>query len=330
MKSTEINPPIFDWENWYAGIGGRTGRVFEVNEIMMKIRDDQTPRFTGVVSETKKSFSSIKEASHHIKEKAKEFGADLVGICEIEPSDLYRDKVATEKFAIAIGGRMSYTKFQTVPSSESAIECAEVYYRLGEVVIQLAEYIRSIGYTCEVEHPVGDSNLLHIPIALKAGLGELGRHGSIINPELGPLFRLGSVTTSIPMHTDSPLDSGIAKFCDNCRACRIYCPADAIPDERDPNAGKDHLGNDKYKVDTGKCFPYFAQNKYCSACLPACVYNHKTWAKDFNTGAEVKKFPEVIMIEPPAPFDGIPDDKKHYYPKINRDQEKKYLPRVTK
>ena len=150
---------------------------------------------------------------------------------------------------------MRWREFQVVPSRESAIECLRVYFTLGETVIRLAAYIRSLGYACKVEHPIGDSDLLHIPIGLKAGFGELGRHGSIIHPTLGPLFRMGSVVTSMPLATDRPIDAGIAKFCDTCRACRIYCPADAIPDERSPEAGKDHLGNDRYVVDTGRCFP---------------------------------------------------------------------------
>jgi hypothetical protein len=75
---------------------------------------------------------------------------------------------------------MRWREFQVVPSSASAIECLRVYFTLGETVIQLAAYIRSIGYACKIEHPIGDSDLLHIPIGLKAGFGELGRHGSII------------------------------------------------------------------------------------------------------------------------------------------------------
>jgi epoxyqueuosine reductase len=155
---------------------------------------------------------------------------------------------------------MLWRAFQVVPSQESAIECMRVYHSLGETVIRLAEHIRALGYACKVEHPIGDSDLLHIPIGLKAGFGELGRHGSIIHPKLGPLFRMGSVITSIPLEIDAPIDAGIAAFCDTCRACRVYCPADAVPDHRDPGAGKDHLGNDRYVVDTGRCFPYFARN----------------------------------------------------------------------
>ena len=63
---------------------------------------------------------------------------------------------------------------------------------------------------------------------------------------------MGSVATSMPLAIDRPIDAGIAKFCDTCRACRIYCPADAVPDERSKTAGKDHLGNDRYVVDTGR------------------------------------------------------------------------------
>ena len=99
---------------------------------------------------------------------------------------------------------------------------------------------------------------------------------------------------------------------------RPIAPADAIPDERDPTAGKDHLGNHRYRVDTGKCFPYFARNGYCSVCLPACVYNHKTWARDFE-GHPTKKFPDVVMADPPPPFDGVTGDARHEYPRVWRD-----------
>lgn len=320
IKASKKSPPAFSWEDWYAGVGGRNNSLPEVTDYLHKIYHEQFPRFHGTVAENKKVFASPKAASLHLKEKAKEFGADLVGICEIEPSDLYKGRSIDEKYAIAIGGRMRYRAFQKVPSKEAAIECMRIYHHLGEVIIKFAEYIRSLGYSCEIEHPIGDSNLLHIPIALKAGFGELGRHGSIINPELGPLFRLGSVATSIPMQIDYPIDAGIAAFCDKCKACRIYCPADAVPDERSKTAGKDHLGNDKYKIDTGKCFPYFRDHYYCSACLPVCVYNHKVWAKDFE-GFDTIKFPKVDMQLPPLPYDGVDEDKKHEYPRYKREEK---------
>jgi epoxyqueuosine reductase QueG len=297
-------------------VGGRTIRIEEVTEILRKIHDEQYPRFEGPLAPARREFQSPADAAAHLKQRALEFGADIVGICEIEPSDIYRGRTVTEKFAVAVGQRMRWREFQVVPSQASAIECLRVYFTLGETVIQLAAYIRSLGWACRVEHPIGDSDILHVPIGLKAGFGELGRHGSIIHPTLGPLFRMGSVITSMPLAIDRPIDAGIGKFCDTCRACRKYCPADAIPDERSPEAGKDHLGHDRYVVDTGRCFPYFARHYYCSACLPVCVYNHKEWARDFE-GFKTKLFPEVVMLDPPSPAD-LPDDQRHTYPKLRR------------
>lgn len=289
----------FNWDQWYAAVGGRSISIDEVNEYLRLIYEDQYNRFNGEVAEVQTRLSP-EQAASLVKQKAQEFGADLVGVCEIEPSDIYKGRTVTEKYAVAVGQRMRWREFQTVPSRESAIECLRVYYTLGETVIALAAFIRSLGYPCRVEHPIGDSDLLHIPIGLKAGFGELGRHGSIINPRLGPLFRMGSVITDLPMQTDHPIDAGIAAFCDKCRACRIYCPAKAVPDDRSPEAGKDHLGNDRYMIDTGKCFPYFAKYNYCSICLPVCVYNHKEWARDFE-GHQTKLWPDIIMEEPPPP-----------------------------
>ena len=311
-----MNPPPFAWEDWYAAVGGRSIRIEEADDILRRIYTDQQPRFKGPVAEARRAFASPDAAAEHLKARALEFGADIVGICEIEPSDVYQGRTVTERFAIAVGQRMRWREFQVVPSRESAIECLRVYFTLGETVIQLAAHIRSLGYACTVEHPIGDSDLLHIPIGLKAGFGELGRHGSIIHPKLGPLFRMGSVATSIDLAIDAPIDAGIAKFCDSCLACRKYCPADAIPDDRSPEAGADHLGYDRYVVDTGRCFPYFAKHQYCSICLPVCVYNHKEWARDFD-GFQTKLFPQVIMAEPPPPVDP-PSTKRHVYPLLRR------------
>ena len=310
-------PAPFAWEDWYAAAGGRPVREAELTEYLRRVHDEQEPRFSGEVASERRTFASPEDAAQHLKDKSLAFGADIVGICEIEPSDVYRGRVITEKYAIAVGQRMRWREFQVVPSRESAIECLRVYFTLGETVIQLAGYIRSLGWACTVEHPLGDSDLLHIPIGLKAGFGELGRHGSIIHPRLGPLFRMGSVATSLPLAIDHPIDAGIAKFCDICRACRKYCPPQAIPDERSPEAGTDHLGYDRYVVDTGRCFPYFAKHSYCSICLPVCAYNHKEWARDFE-GFKTKLFPSVLMPEAPPPVDRADGEPVHWYPKLRR------------
>ncbi|MFI5203926.1 MAG: hypothetical protein ACHQF2_05465 [Flavobacteriales bacterium] len=317
IHSDALSPPAFNWDAWYESAGGRTIKIEKVDSLLKVIKEHQYPEFEGEVNKTITSFESPEAASALVKLKAIEFGADEVGIAPIEPSDIYRGRSVDEKYAIVVGGKMLWREFQNVVSEDSAYECLRVYYSLGETVIKLAAFIRSLGYACKVEHPIGDSDVLHIPLALKAGFGELGRHGSIIHPKMGPLFRLGSVITSMPLTVDKPIDAGIAKFCDTCKACRIYCPAKAIPDERSPEAGKDHLGNDRYVVDTGRCFPYFATHNYCSICLPVCVYNHKEWARDFD-GFKTGLWPALNMPESPAPVDKVDKELRHYYPKLKR------------
>jgi hypothetical protein len=317
MSEPGTRPPAFAWDEWYASIGGRTISIPEVNECLRQIHEDQLPRFHGSVAAQRRELGSPDEAAALLKAKALELGADIVGICEIEPSDVYRGRPVPGKYAIAVGQRMLWRAFQVVPSNESAIECLRVYHSLGEVVIGLAAHVRSLGWECCIEHPIGDSDLLHIPIGLKAGFGELGRHGSIIHPSLGPLFRMGSIATSMPLAIDHPIDAGIAAFCDQCRVCRKYCPPQAIPDERSAAAGKDHLGNDRYRVDTGRCFPYFARNQYCSICLPVCAYNQKEWARDFE-GFQTKQFPKVVFDEPLPPTD-LAAERRHEYERLGRE-----------
>lgn len=313
--ASPYSPPAFNWDKWYESVGGRSISIPEADRLVKEIKEEQTTRFNGPVAALQFDFDSPQHAATVVKQKARELGADEVGIALIESTDIYRGRQLEGRFAIVVGQRMRWREFQVVPSRESAIECLRIYYTLGETVIALAAFVRSLGYECRVEHPLGDSDVLHIPLALKAGFGELGRHGSIIHPKMGPLFRLGSVITSLDLATDKPIDAGIAKFCDKCKACRIYCPAKAIPDERSATAGKDHLGNDRYVVDTGRCFPYFAKHNYCSICLPVCVYNHKEWAKDFD-GFQTKLFPEVIMHD--APPVAEPDCDRHTDNRVGR------------
>ena len=274
------SPPAFAWEQWYDRAGGRSIKIDVANEWMRRIMTEQVPRFKEKESETFQGFESPEEASVWVKEIAKTFGADIIGIARIEPQDVYAGRAVHEQYAIVLGKKMIYEEFVQVPSESAAIECLRIYHALGETVLNLADAMRQRGIACRVEHPIGDSSVLHVPLALKAGFGELGRHGSIINPTYGPLFRIGSILTNLPLALDAPIDAGIGAFCDPCKACRMFCPADAIPDERSPELGFDPQGNARYVVDTGKCFPYFATANYCSACLATCAYKHKEWAKN--------------------------------------------------
>jgi epoxyqueuosine reductase QueG len=75
--------------------------------------------------------------------------------------------------------------------------------------------------------------LIFVPAAIAAGLGELGKHGSIINLQHRSSFRLAAVATelpccSFPMHFRSlvPMISArIVAATHGCGICIAVCPS---------------------------------------------------------------------------------------------------------
>jgi len=63
------------------------------------------------------------------------------------------------------------------------------------VATSLAEFIRLLGHDAI---PAGNDMALSIPLAVDAGLGELGRNGLLITKEFGPRLRLCKVFTNLP------------------------------------------------------------------------------------------------------------------------------------
>lgn len=110
--------------------------------------------------------------------------------------------------------------------------------------------------------------MLMIPAAVEAGLGELGKHGSIINRQLGSSFRLAIVLTDLPLTPTTRDVFGADDFCHGCRVCAEACPPDAI----------DHTeqvvrGTERWYVDFDKCMPYFAASYGCGICIAACPWS---------------------------------------------------------
>ena len=95
------------------------------------------------------------------------------------------------------------------------------------MLLAIAQYITNLGYRAVAS--MNDSAVA-IPLAIKAGLGEYGRHGLLITREYGPRVRLGKVFTDMPLAHDRPVRFGVKETCDICRACTNGCPAKAIDD----------------------------------------------------------------------------------------------------
>ncbi len=160
-------------------------------------------------------------------------------------------------------------------SGDDWIACAQsmrAYLRFSLLGGVLAQHLRNLGYTARV-HTVMDDEVLHPPLLLLSGLGEVSRIGEVIlNPFLGPRLKSGVVTTNMPMAHDKPIDFGLQKFCEACNKCARECPSGAI------TAGPKLMfnGYEIWKSDSQKCTTYRVSQKngaMCGRCMKTCPWN---------------------------------------------------------
>lgn len=112
------------------------------------------------------------------------------------------------------------------PSVTSVVAIIDGYVDVGQAAVELAKYIRSLGWQAEADTNLGNapSKIMHIPLAVSAGLGQMGRHTSLITKEFGANVRLATVLTDIPLEFDGPVDIGVEDLCHNCSICAQNCP----------------------------------------------------------------------------------------------------------
>ncbi len=207
------------------------------------------------------------QMSAAIKEKALELGAGTAGVSEIDSQALYDGYPAPPfRYAISLGFPMDREEMEHVPQHRAALEVMRTYGRAGKVAIELAAHIRSLGWPARAY--ADGEDVLQIPMALKAGLGQLGKHGSMISEKFGSNFRLAAVMTDIPLALDSPVDIGVDDLCLTCRRCTKDCPPDAIQDTKQLVRGVE-----KWYVDFDKCIPYFSNTEGCGICIEVCPWS---------------------------------------------------------
>jgi len=230
---------------------------------------------------------SPEEASRMVKTVARFVGADLVGICKVEPNWIYsheydlldRESRTVElpsqcKYAVVMAIAMDY---EAIACSPSCVEGAAVglgYSKMSMVSHMVATFLRGMGYTAI---PCGNDTALSIPLAMAAGLGECGRMGLLITEKFGPRVRLCKVFTDLPLDCDSYRPFGVEEFCRTCKKCAIHCPSQAIPYGEKTSEGpsvSNQSGVLKWYINPERCFEFWGKNGVeCSTCNRVCPYN---------------------------------------------------------
>lgn len=237
--------------------------------------------------EERRPVTSVEAAAAEVKRVARACGADLVGITAFDERWVYSHRYSARTASarplalpdgltrvVVVATAMDYDLVRTVPSALSGAATGLGYARDVVTVLSTAQYIRNLGYRAV---PSLNDTALAIPLAIKAGLGEYGRHGLLITKAYGPRVRLGKIFTDLPLATDAPTTFGVKRFCETCRRCSASCPPGAIPDgppSDRPHNASNIVGVRKWTVDAERCFAFWAgQNSDCSICIRVCPYN---------------------------------------------------------
>ncbi len=229
------------------------------------------PERDGPVDPERTAASDPAEMTRLIKDKARELGADDVGICELTPVMINEGYSFPHKYVISL---LLEEKYQAVLGGALAVEMEtiDVYVRCAEVSTELGKYIRSLGYPAMADHN-GTMELQAIPAMVAGGLGEMGKNGSMLHRRFGASFRPGFVLTDLPLVPDEPDLFGVQDYCMNCRLCENNCPPAAIA------GSDDYVTTDGYKrwlIDIPKCYEASRlRDEYCHLCVDVCPYVHK-------------------------------------------------------
>jgi ferredoxin len=241
---------------------------------MVKFQDGEVaPAAAARLGDPSANALAIKSLSYFL-------GSDLTGICEIpryawfshnedgSPLEPYH------RYAVVMLIDQGYDTMEGASGDDwiSGAQSMRGYLRGAEIAGIMGELLRAKGFPARAQTNA-DSDVLHIPLILWAGLGELSRIGELVlNPFVGPRFKSVVVTTDMPLEVDQPIDFGLQTFCGNCLKCARECPCDAIPfgDKIMFN------GYEIWKPDVERCTRYRLTNpkgSACGRCMKTCPIN---------------------------------------------------------
>lgn len=193
---------------------------------------------------------------------------EKVGVAEMDPAWVFEGHHIPQSRVIVAGVQHDYGTISAAPAPEAGLEVVRQYNRAALVAKDIANWLRGEGWNAEpVTGPMSGALAL-IPPALACGFGELGKHGSVIDRELGASFRLSAVLTDAPFQPTPAAAHGIDAFCAQCRVCEDACPPEALFSEK-----KTVRGVEKWYVDFDKCLPFFNETQGCAICIAVCPWS---------------------------------------------------------
>ncbi len=233
----------------------------------------------------RQNFFDEAELTRCVKGFARHMGAALVGITELNQAWVYSHVGMINRnnwdewgepinlghrHAIVLAIEMDRKMVGYAPHMPATLDSILKYGSIGHASVQVAAFLANLGYDARA-HNWRDYEVMCVPLAVDAGLGEAGRTGLAIHPRYGSRMRLAVVTTDAPLKLDKPLSWGLAQYCETCGICAEFCPSGAIP-----VSGRECVnGVMKWSLDKEKCFTYWGETgSSCAVCMAVCPWSN--------------------------------------------------------
>lgn len=306
-------PEVYDFKSRHAVPGGGTYEA--------PIRKDPVP------------FKSPDHAAELVKKVAHRYGSTIVGITKLNPDFCYADGLRGGKnmgpwevpkhwkYAIVLGVPHEWEQVLSNPAHGTSYDG---YNRVRNASARVTAFLKHLGYPSRSHHPPFHYDLLCPPIAVEAGVGQIGRHGFVICPETGSNIRLAVVTTNLEMTIDKPINFGVTDFCNECKICAEQCPSDAIS-HADSSEGMVVRGYEHWHINTGKCYNFWRQAMGplgCRLCLTVCPYSRRNnWLHSLAKNVDINDPTGLVkhaLIFMQKSFFETPDPQEYLRPPDGR------------
>jgi len=178
-----------------------------------------------------------------LKRACRELGADDVGFVDIERpeiADQRADILAAFPRAqtlISYVVRMNRESVRSPARSVANLEFHRSGHEVDDVGHRIAAMLEgrgiramnpAMGFPMEMDRWPGKTWVVsHKPVAVAAGLGQIGIHRSLIHPRFGSFVLLGTVITEARIATPAPQPLAFNP-CLECKLCVAACPTGAI------------------------------------------------------------------------------------------------------
>lgn len=256
----------------------------------------------GGIKAGEKVEGTSEEFTRKLKGLGKFYGANLVGVAELDENYYYTyrgrtDEVYGEKveanlpYTFVFAVEMNPAYINTAPLLSQSIQVTKGYLDTAIIGMIIAYYIKSLGY--EARNHMDGNYLMVLPLAAKAaGLGDIGRHGLLVTPEYGSRIRLGAVTTDMPLLKSEPSLLNIKDFCEICGRCGKLCPSKAISEE----AQKSIDGVKRWQIKQEQCFKKWMEfGTDCGICIASCPFSLPMEKNDIEKYYKNSKYTNEIL-----------------------------------